>query len=82
MYSNDPEGRETIRVNGQKLNMVIDTGCGRYFIGEEQYQRLFAQRVELKQTKRKFYAYVQTLHFVGFFEAQFEWKGNDTKDVI
>ncbi len=80
VYSIDPEGKATIRVNGQKLKMVIDTGSGRYFIGEELYQRLFAQRVELKQTKRTFYAYAH--HCVGFFEAQFEWNGNDMKDDI
>lgn len=51
VYSVDSEGKETIKVNGQKLKMIIDTGSGRNFIGEELYQKLFAQ-VELKQTKR------------------------------
>lgn len=83
VYSVDSEGKETIKVNGQKLKMIIDTGSGRNFIGEELYQKLFAQ-VELKQTKRKFYAYAQThpLHCVGFFEAQLEWNCNGIKDDI
>jgi len=33
----DPEGKETIGVNGQKLKMVIDTGSKRNLIGEELY---------------------------------------------
>ncbi len=84
MYSIDPKGKETIRVNAQKLKMVIDTGSGINFIGEELYQRLFAQRVELKQTKIKCHAYAQThpLHCVGFFEAQCEWNGNDMQYYI
>ncbi|KAK1153850.1 hypothetical protein AOXY_G29539 [Acipenser oxyrinchus oxyrinchus] len=38
VHSVDPEGKETVKVNGQKLKMVIDTGSGRNFIGQDLYK--------------------------------------------
>ena len=40
VYSIDPESKETIRINDQKVKMVIDTGSSRNFIGDGLYNRV------------------------------------------
>ncbi len=48
----DPEGTETVKVNGQWLKMVIDTGSSRNFIGEDLYKRTMSIRTKRKPTKK------------------------------
>ena len=59
VHAIDPQGKETIRINGQKSKMVIDTGSGRNLMGEYLYKNVFLHKVELKQTKKRFYPYGQ-----------------------
>uniref|UniRef100_A0A3B3IAC9 ribonuclease H n=1 Tax=Oryzias latipes TaxID=8090 RepID=A0A3B3IAC9_ORYLA len=84
VHAVNSEGTETIKVNGQWLKMVIDTGSGRNFIGENLYKRIMSTKTELKPTKKKFYAYAQTtpLKCVGYFEAEMRWKNNIIMDKI
>ncbi|KAL7824648.1 hypothetical protein SRHO_G00344920 [Serrasalmus rhombeus] len=82
IHAVDPEGTETVKVNGQCLKMVIDTGSGKNFIGEDLYKRTMSAGTKLKPTKKRFYAYAQTtpLKCVGYFEAEIRWKDNIVKD--
>ncbi|XP_024117849.2 uncharacterized protein K02A2.6, partial [Oryzias melastigma] len=84
IHAVDSEGTETIKVNGHWLKMVIDTGSGRNFIGENLYKRIMSTKTKLKSTKKKFYAYAQTtpLKCVGYFEAELKWKNNTVTDKI
>lgn len=84
VHAVDPEGTERVKVNGQWLKMVIDTGSGRNFIGEDLFKMTFSAKIKLKQTKKRFYAYAQTtpLKCVGYFEAVMIWKDNEVKDNI
>lgn len=84
IHAVDPEGTETVKVNGQWLKMVIDTGSGRNFIGEDLYKRTMSNRTKLKPTKKRFYAYAQAtpLKCVGYFEAEMRWKDNIVTDNI
>lgn len=79
----DPEGTETIYINGQRLKMVLDTGSGRNLIGEDLFKRTMSARMTLKSTKKRFYAYAQTspLKCVGYFEAEMTWQ-DKVKDNI
>ncbi|XP_051804922.1 uncharacterized protein K02A2.6-like [Acanthochromis polyacanthus] len=84
VHAVDPEGTETVKVNGQWLKMVIDTGSGKNFMGENLYKRTMSTRTKLRPTKKRFYAYAQTtpLKCVGYFEAEMRWKDNIVKDNI
>ena len=84
IYSVDPEGKETIQINAQKVKMVIDTGSSRNFIGDGLYNRLFKRNTKLRQTTKKLYAYGQKtpLPCIGFFEAELCWKDSKIKDDV
>lgn len=84
VYSVNPEGKEPIQINGQRVKMVIDTGSSRNFISESLYNRLFKTNTKLKMTTKKFYAYGQKtpLPCTGFFEAELCWKGISMKDDV
>ena len=38
VYSIDQVGKETVKVSGQKLKIIIDTGIGRNLIGEAMFK--------------------------------------------
>ena len=78
------EGTETVKINGQKLKMVIDTGSGRNFIGEDLFRRTLSRRTELRPTRKRFYAYAQTtpLRCAGYFEAEIRWQDKVVKDDV
>ena len=84
VHAIDPQGKETIRINSQKIKMVIDTGSGRNLMGEYLYQNVFSHRVELKHTKKRFYPYGQKtpLRCLGYFTAQLGWQDSVIKDKI
>lgn len=43
-----------MKVSGQQLKIIIDTGIGRNLIGEALFKRMFAHTgMELEQTKKK-----------------------------
>lgn len=84
VYSIGREGKETVKVNRQKLNMSIDTSNGRNFIGEALFKRTFATQEWKLKRLRKSYAYAQTTppQCVGYFDAELVWNKRETKGQI
>lgn len=59
VYMVNPEDKETIRINGQKVKMVIDTASSKNLIGKRLFNGFFKNSMELTRPDRTFYAYGQ-----------------------
>lgn len=60
VYSIDSEGKVTVKVQGQRIKMIVDTGSGKNVISEKLYKSIFKQKgVTLCPTNKIFFAYAQ-----------------------
>ena len=70
LFIKGKDDRVLININGRKIKMVADTGCGQNIISSQLYREQF-KRCPLKHTDKKFVAYGQQypLKCLGYFEA-------------
>ena len=75
--------KTTVRINGHKMKVIIDTGCERNIISSQMYNMQF-RKYKLEKSSKRFLAYGQKepLVCLGFFEAEIVWKDKLVKDIV
>ncbi|UYV80953.1 K02A2.6-like, partial [Cordylochernes scorpioides] len=85
-YYTGAENKEKVQIDGNEINMIIDTGSDRTFISYNKMLELYGHKImpKLHDTTRTFFAYGQDrpLPCYGYFNAVISWKENSILEEI